>query len=324
MSPQPNRYPKPDRHPSVSPAFDLRLARVEEFFKARSFSANTQKAYRRELKRFLEWTDEPWSAMTPRVFARYKDHLRSSLAASSVNRALCALKSFFSWLSRAYPDGLPTNPVETISLQKLPLPPARDLTDETVAALWQAVAAPSSTQRRDAALLAVLAHGLRAGEVVALNLADYDGIRLTVRQGKDDSSGTVPLTGLARTHLNAYLAWRRQQGERFGPNQPLFLSHNPVNPGGRLGYQGIYYTIRDLGVRAGIEGLTPHRLRHTYATKLLLKGMDSLHARTLTRHKSEASFKRYAKRALSAAAERAFYSAIGEEPPTQTGGWEEF
>ena len=52
--------------------------------------------------------------------------------------------------------------------------------------------------------------------------------------------------------------------------------------------------------------------------------MDSLHARTLTRHKSEASFKRYAKRALSAAAERAFYSAIGEEPPTQTGGWEEF
>jgi integrase/recombinase XerD len=43
--------------------------------------------------------------------------------------------------------------------------------------------------------------------------------------------------------------------------------------------------------------------------------MDSLHARTLTRHKSEVSFKRYAKRALEAAAERAFYQAIGEETP---------
>jgi integrase len=59
----------------------------------------------------------------------------------------------------------------------------------------------------------------------------------------------------------------------------------------------------------------PHQLRHTFATGLLLRGIESLHARTLTRHKSEASFKRYAKRALSAAAEHAFHQSIGEEPP---------
>jgi integrase/recombinase XerD len=106
-------------------------------------------------------------------------------------------------------------------------------------------------------------------------------------------------------------------GERYTKHRPLFLSQSPVpGKGERLGYQGIYYTIRELGQIAGIANLTPHRLRHTYATKLLLKGIDSLHARTLTRHKSEANFKRYAKRALAAAAERAFYEAIGEEPPT--------
>ncbi|MDX2229765.1 MAG: tyrosine-type recombinase/integrase, partial [Leptolyngbyaceae cyanobacterium bins.349] len=65
----------------------------------------------------------------------------------------------------------------------------------------------------------------------------------------------------------------------------------------------------------GIPDLTPHRLRHTYATGLLLKGMDSLHARTLTRHKSEGSFKRYTKRAMAVAAEQAFYQAMGEEMP---------
>ena len=95
-------------------------------------------------------------------------------------------------------------------------------------------------------------------------------------------------------------------------------SHSPINPGVRLGYQGIYYTIKELGERAQIVNLTPHRLRHTYTTKLLLMGMDSLHARTLARHKSEANFKRYAKRTLSDAAEQAFYKAMGEEPPPQS------
>jgi integrase/recombinase XerD len=244
--------------------------------------------------------------------------LEKSLAESSVNRALSALKSFFGWLIEAYPDSLSTDPTKAVALFKLPSPPAFDLSESEVEALTRAIGQlPPDHQKRDAALVAVLLHGLRAGEVAALNLGDYDGIRLTIRKGKDDSGGTVPLNRQARECLNAYLKERRHLGERYAKHRPLFLSQSPVpGKGERLGYQGIYYTIKGLGQLAGIENLTPHRLRHTYATKLLLKGIDSLHARTLTRHKSEANFKRYAKRALSAAAERAFYEAIGEEPPT--------
>ena len=192
------------------------------------------------------------------------------------------------------------------------------MSDPEVEALLQALQQrPPYKVLRDTAIFFVLLHGLRAGEVVALNLEDYDGIRLRIRQGKDDSSGTVPLNQQARSSLNAYLKQRRERGERFSAKKPLFLSHSPMaNASSRLGYQGIYYFIKELGEVAGIAHLTPHRLRHTYATKLLLKGVDSLHARTLTRHKSEVTFKRYAKRALAAAAERAFYQAIGEEPPT--------
>jgi hypothetical protein len=80
-----------------------------------------------------------------------------------------------------------------------------------------------------------------------------------------------------------------------------------------LGYQGLYYAIKKLGSLAEIENLTPHQLRHTFATMLMLKQMDSIHARTLTRHKSESSFKRYAKRAMAVAAEQAFFDAIGSE-----------
>ncbi len=84
------------------------------------------------------------------------------------------------------------------------------------------------------------------------------------------------------------------------------------------GEEGLYYIFRELAASAGIADLTPHLLRHTFATNLLLYGMDSLHARTLTRHKSEASFQRYIKRARAVAAERAYYQAIGEEAPTES------
>ena len=308
---------------SLAPAsgaspIDLRAVRVEQFLKARALATNSQKAYRRELQRFLAWTERPWSQITPRQIVQYKEYLEASLADSSVNRALSALKSFFSWLQQAYPESISTNPTKAVTLNKLPSPPAFDLSDSEVDALIKAIGQlPEARQGREAALIAVLLHGLRAGEVAALNLGDYDGIRLTIRKGKDDSSGTVPLNRQARECLNAYLKDRRHAGERFSRERPLFLSCSPIHlKGERLGYQGIYYTIKELGELAGITNLTPHRLRHTYATKLLLKGIDSLHARTLTRHKSEVNFKRYAKRALGAAAERAFYEAIGEEPPT--------
>lgn len=323
MPANPDSSSSSPRLPTAVPAsgaspIDLRSLRVEEFLKARSLCANSKTAYRRELRRFLAWTERPISQITPRQIVQYKAYLEESLAESSINRALSALKSFFGWLIEAYPDSLSTNPTKAVALNKLSSPPAFDLSDFEVEALVTAIAQlPEARQKRDAALVAVLLHGLRAGEVAALNLGDYDGIRLTIRKGKDDSGGTVPLNRQARQCLNAYLEERRHTGERFSKNRSLFLSCSPIHlKGERLGYQGIYYTIKELGQKAGIAKLTPHRLRHTYATKLLLKGIDSLHARTLTRHKSEANFKRYAKRALSAAAERAFYEAIGEEPPT--------
>lgn len=83
-------------------------------------------------------------------------------------------------------------------MEKVPLPPARDLSGQEVAALHDASEYRGDFQMRDAALLAVLSHGLRAGEVYGLNMSDYDGVRLTIRQAKDDSTGTVPLSAAAR------------------------------------------------------------------------------------------------------------------------------
>lgn len=96
-------------------------------------------------------------------------------------------------------------------------------------------------------------------------------------------------------------------------NTPLFLSYDFRSPGQRLGYQGIYYftTVR-LGTATGIQDLTPHRFRHTYASELVELGIDTLLARTLTGHKSEKVFQRYIEGKRLAAAEDAFLRAIGE------------
>ncbi|MBV8885165.1 MAG: site-specific integrase [Chroococcidiopsidaceae cyanobacterium CP_BM_RX_35] len=86
---------------------DLRfLRRVKRSYPVReSLSVNSQRAYRRELTRFLQWTDRPLKDITPRQIAQFKFHLlEQGLTATSVNRALATLKSFFSWLMKAYPE----------------------------------------------------------------------------------------------------------------------------------------------------------------------------------------------------------------------------
>ncbi|MGI0495300.1 tyrosine-type recombinase/integrase [Alkalinema pantanalense CENA528] len=115
---------------------DLRWLRVEEYFQARSFAENTQKAYRRELKRFLGWVDRPWAEVTPRQLAQFKGYLQEQgLSANSVNRALTAVMSFFSWLRTSYPESHPTNPAAAVELLSVPLPPAQDLSEAQIAAL---------------------------------------------------------------------------------------------------------------------------------------------------------------------------------------------
>lgn len=312
-------------HPALTnKPTDLRSRIIEEFLRARSLSINTRRAYKSDLKQFLGWTDRPLAEITHRQFGQYKEYLTkltyldakgktNKHNKSTINRALATVKSFFRWLNTT--EQIERNPTVGISLEKLPLGEARDLSADQAAALRQALAQRGETQVRDTALLAVISHGLRASEVCGLNVGDYDGTRLRIRVAKADSTGTVPLCWEARIQLDAYLKLRQGQGETMAGAAPLFLSHSRNNTGERLTYQGLYYLIKQLGEAAGIANLHPHQFRHTFATALLLQGVDSLSAMTLTRHRSIASLERYAKRAKAAAAERAFYAAIGEEVP---------
>jgi integrase/recombinase XerD len=300
------------------PVTDLRSRHVQEFLAARNLSSNTKKAYDLELNRFLAWTNLPLSEIGSRQIVKFKQYLQidCQLSRASLNRALAALKSFYNWLIKAYPAQFSHNPTGAIDFESLPLPPAQDLSEAEVMRLWEVVTqvdSASPVKLRDTALLSILSHGLRASEVAALTIGDFDGKRLYIRAAKDDSTGTVPLNAKAREHISTYLKARSPLQGKLADTLPLLLSCSNRNKGQALSYEGIYKIVADWGKRAAIALLHPHRLRHTYATGLLLLGMESYLARSLTRHQSEASFNRYAKRARAVAAEKAFYQAIGEE-----------
>jgi integrase/recombinase XerD len=232
------------------------------------------------------------------------------LSDATVRRMLGTLRNLYNWLQRV--GYVSHNPTISIDLPKLPEPPMQHLTEAQVQQIFEA-AIMSQLPERNLALLWVLHHNLRASEVCALNLSDYDGQRVHIRQAKANSVGVVPLNFEARAWLDTYLRWREDQAEVLNPTTPLFISYSRQNRGDRLGYEGLRKLMDKLSHDIGFK-FHAHQFRHTYATNLMLKGMNPHHIMTLTRHKSPQNFRRYSKAAENIAAERAFYLAIGETP----------
>jgi integrase/recombinase XerD len=302
---------------SQSTPADFRWSRVEEFLRSRELRPNTRKAYEREFKAFLEWTEKGWQDITARDIDRYKMYLKSlpskrggQRKAATINLSLSALQSIFKWLCAR--DYIGKDPMMLIEKPKSdPIVPKEWSPDE-VKALFEATTQRGETEPRDRALLWVLLHGLRARELEALNVGDFDGVRVNIREAKDDSVGQVPLLPEAVETLEVYLNFRSCWGEVVEPESPLFLSESNNSKGDRLGYWGIYNVVKELGAIAGVKDAHPHQGRHTVATEMVTRGMDPLLARQITRHKSEKSFERYSRRSLQKQAEAQFLGLMGE------------
>ena len=303
-------------HPSAPPA-DLNWQRVEEFLRVRELAANTKKVYERQLRQFADWVQKPWPQVTHRDIDGYKQYLKGLpskrgglLSPASINQAITSLKSFFKWLTvKEYVD---RDPTLTVEMLKEPPPPPRDLEPTAVEGLFDALDYRGKSEVRDRAILEVLSHGLRASEVSNLNIENYDGKRLAVLGAKWGSDGQVPLRPAARMALDAYLGWMLRQGVAVTPESPLFVSLSNNSKGKRLSYDGIYSLVKDLAKVGELEDVHPHRLRHTCATSLVLKGMDTMLAKRMVRIRSDQVFARYGDRALDIKMEEKFDELYGK------------
>ncbi len=244
------RLPAPD-------ASDPRLPVVATFLASERLQPNSRKAYQRELYRFLVWSEMDWDAFTPADLALYKDDLKvvkavdGGTSVNSVNVALTALRSFFNWYcAQPVAAGQPArvNPTLGVKFERVPLPPPKDVSETALEWLAVALTYTGETQLRDRALVQVLGHGLRAGELVSLDVGRYDGQRVQIEHTKTHEPRTVPLSQAGRTALNQYLAARTAAGEVLTPERPLVHSYSRRRE--RLSDHGVYQVVKRLGTLA--------------------------------------------------------------------------
>ncbi len=262
----------------------------------RNQSLKTVENYRHYLQRFLSWYgDKSPHTITLndihkyRLFLnRYEDDRGRTLGVKTQNYHVIALRAFFKYLIK---NDIQTLPPEKIDLQKIPERTIEYLTREELERLFDGVGSDGLIALRNRAILETLySTGLRVSELVGLNRSQVDLKRKEFMvRGKGKKPRIVFLSDRAALHIKAYLNARNDNFE------PLFLNHGRSRKGDditlgekrRLTRVSIEYIVRKTARKAGIiKKVTPHVLRHSFATELLLNGADIRSVQELLGHSS--------------------------------------
>jgi integrase/recombinase XerD len=245
----------------------------------RGLARNTLQAYRTDLLQFGSFLAERGVGAADASAADVSDFLadlatgngQAPCSAATIHRKAACLRSFYRHLRREElvdedPTGKLTPPRRG---RKLP----HVLGYSEVKRLLEAPRGSEPPALRDRALLEVMyACGLRASEVVGLDVTDVDMERGFVRaHGKGSKERIVPLGRQAAAAVRRYLQSGRPELVGTRPESKLFVNQR----GGRLTRQGLYKIIQRHAKAAGLDGkMSPHTLRHTFATHLLSGGCD--------------------------------------------------
>lgn len=267
----------------------------------RGLSPNTVAAYRRDLARYgaflrgrgitdpREIDGGDVAAFMAFVSASTHGDGRPYRATSLV-RALSAVRSFHRFLLRE--RVVPADPAASVVRPRLPRSLPRPLPLEDVLRLLSAPEPGTAKGLRDRAVLETLyGAGLRVSELTGLDVDDVDLEEGSVRVlGKGGKEREVPLGRYARQALEAYLRLARPQLVTGRSRAALFLNQR----GGRLTRQGVALVLAEAARRAGIERrVSPHVLRHSFATHLLEGGADVRVVQELLGHASVATTQVY-------------------------------
>lgn len=263
--------------PAAVQAF-LNYCRVEK-----GLSANTIAAYRRDLKRFAASLSVGGDGIADaEEVRRHLDVLRGEgLSSRSIARHLTTLRNFYRYLLREEridldPTALTTSPRVWKNLPKY-------LTKEEINRLIEATQGDRPTAIRDRAMIELLyASGLRVSELCQVQTGDLDlELGLVRVVGKGNQQRMVPVGSAARTAVSHYLMAARPALLKGRVSRYLFVTAR----GGRLTRQGFWKSMAGYGRKAGIgRRLSPHMVRHSFATHLLEGGADLRSVQTMLGH----------------------------------------
>lgn len=290
----PPRKLKPRKLVNQSPAERWCEAFAQYLTNECHLAANSVAAYRRDLRRFFEWLkDRPLAQLSVKELAGYPAWLHAKqLAPTSIARHQVSLKIFFRYLQL---EGIVSdNQAELLGAQKLWQRVPQILMPRDIDRLLSSPTARDPHWRRDRAILELLyATGCRVSEISNLRLRD---VRLDegfcICHGKGDKQRVVPMGRRCREAVRNYLEHERPRlAERRLP-APDYLLLSPR--GQRLRRERIWELFKKYCARIGVsDELSPHTMRHSFATHLLAGGADLRQVQELLGHASIATTQIY-------------------------------
>lgn len=240
----------------------------------KGLASNSVQAYRSDLRQFWDFLTKQgltWAKVESKHIVLYGGELEKlNLSPRTRARKLASLRSFYTYLVEE--DYLKDNPCAYLPSPKLPQNLPQILSEQEVLALLGAPTLDKITGYRDRAMLEVLyGSGLRVSELIGLNVGDIDELGFVRCMGKGNKERIIPLGGPGLQATNDYLRYARPRLHKNPRERALFLNVR----GNRLTRQGFWKIIKHWSAVAGIEKeISPHMLRHSFATHLLRHGAD--------------------------------------------------
>lgn len=248
----------------------------------RGLSRNTLESYGRDLAKLRDFADLEGLAVEelsrPEIREFVATLSRAGLSANSINRIISAVRGFYKFLLL---DGFAKkNPAEDIDTPGKGFYLPNFLSEADLELLLAVPDTSQETGLRDRAILELMyASGLRVSEAASLGVHDVDlnsGIVTCI--GKGNKERKIPIGRSAASWLGKYLSVRKKK-EGADPERMF------VSAGGRpITRQTIFLLVKEHSEKAGLEGVSPHTLRHSFATHLLQHGADSRSVQAMLGH----------------------------------------
>lgn len=263
--------------------FKQQLERFAVYLEAQNSSPHTVTNYRIDLEEFLVFSEGRSLAVMDYLFIRkYLAYLKErNYSKNTVARKLACIRSFFRYLVRE--NVLENNPAAQVATPKRDKRLPNFLEESEVGRLIDATSGGAFDQVRDRAILETLyGAGVRVSELVGLNVEDMDLLGGAFRiRGKGKKERLVPIGGKAQEALEKYLAARGKR--KIKQAAALFLNKN----GTRLSDRGVRRLLLKYARKVALQKMiSPHTLRHSFATHLLDRGADLRSVQELLGHES--------------------------------------
>ena len=248
----------------------------------RQLSSNTIDGYKRDLCDFYKFVNKNYYNINKNDIINYISYLNKKVGPKTINRHIVSIKNYFKYLERN--DYIKNNPCLEFTGLKTPKKMPRVLSVEEIDDLLEIEVKDAYSSRNKAMLELMYSSGLRVSELLDLTLNNIDfNMNLVRIFGKGSKERIVPIDDVATKYLYEYINLYRSTLLKNNISDLVFLNSR----GKRLSRQGFFKILKQIAKEKNIKKeLSPHTLRHSFATHLLNNGADLRSIQTMLGHEN--------------------------------------